>query len=91
MEHRQQFIILMGAVLWVAVCSQSCLPAFQQYQGARTQKPGGQVVTAKQFSAQWHRQAEGITFAADGALIVADEGAGGKARLTLYPVSGSRQ
>ena len=53
--------------------------------------PGGQVVAAKPFSAQWHRQAEGITFAADGALIVADEGAGGKARLTLYPVSGNRQ
>ena len=53
--------------------------------------PGGQVVAAKLFPAQWHRQAEGITFAADGALIVADEGAGGKARLTLYPVSGSRQ
>ena len=53
--------------------------------------PGGQVVAAKQFSAQWHRQAEGITFAADGALIVADEGAGGKARLTLYPVSDNRR
>ena len=53
--------------------------------------PSGQVVAAKQFSAQWHRQAEGITFAADGALIVADEGAGGKARLTLYSVLDSRQ
>ena len=53
--------------------------------------PGGQVVAAKQFTAQWHRQAEGITFAADGALIVADEGAGRKARLTLYPVSESQQ
>jgi len=53
--------------------------------------PSGQVVAVKQFSAQWHRQAEGITFAVDGALIVADEGAGGKARLTLYPVSGSQQ
>ena len=53
--------------------------------------PSGKVVAAKQFSAQWHRQAEGITFAADGALIVADEGAGRKARLTLYPVSSSRR
>ncbi|MDE2808558.1 MAG: hypothetical protein OXN90_09095 [Gemmatimonadota bacterium] len=53
--------------------------------------PGGQVVAAKQFSAQWHRQAEGITFAVDGTLIVADEGAGGKARLALYPVSEIRQ
>ena len=53
--------------------------------------PGGQVVAAKQFPAQWHRQTEGITFAADSALIIADEGAGGKARLTVYPVSESRQ
>lgn len=53
--------------------------------------PDGQVIAAKQFPAQWHRQTEGITFAADGALIIADEGAGGKARLTVYPVSESRQ
>ena len=53
--------------------------------------PSGKVVAVKQFPAQWHRQAEGITFAANGALIVADEGAGGKARLTLYPLSGNRQ
>lgn len=49
--------------------------------------PGGQVVTVREFPAQWHRQAEGIAFAADGTLIIADEGAGRKARLTLYPVS----
>ena len=53
--------------------------------------PGGQVVAVREFPAQWHRQVEGITFAADGTLIVADEGAGRKARLTLYPISGSRQ
>ena len=53
--------------------------------------PGGQVVAVKQFPAQRHRQTEGITFAADGTLIIADEGAGKKARLTLYPVSESRQ
>ena len=53
--------------------------------------PGGQVVAAKQFPAQRHRQTEGITFAADGTLIIADEGAGKKARLTLYPVLKSRQ
>ena len=53
--------------------------------------PEGQVVAAKQFPAKWHRQAEGITFAADGTLIIADEGAGGKARLTVYPISGSLQ
>ncbi len=52
--------------------------------------PGGQVVAAKQFPNQWHRQTEGITFTADGTLIIADEGAGKKARLTLYPVSENR-
>ena len=52
--------------------------------------PTGQVVAAKELLAPWHRQAEGITFAADDTLIIADEGAGGKARLTLYLVSGSR-
>lgn len=53
--------------------------------------PDGQVVAAKQFPAEWHRQAEGISFAADGTLIIADEGVGRKARLTLYPISESRQ
>ena len=53
--------------------------------------PGGKVVAVREFPAQWHRQVEGITFAADGTLIVSDEGAGKRARLTLYPVSGSRQ
>ena len=53
--------------------------------------PDGQVVAAKLFPAKWHRQTEGITFAADGSLIIADEGAGGKARLTVYPLSESRQ
>ena len=52
--------------------------------------PSGQVVGAKQFPAQWHRQPEGITFAADGALIIADEGDGKKARLTLYPFTENR-
>ena len=53
--------------------------------------PGGQVVAAKQFPARWHRQTEGITFAADSTLIIADEGSGKKARLTLYPVLKNRQ
>ena len=52
--------------------------------------PSGQVVATKRFPAQWHRQPEGITFAADGTLIIADEGSGKKARLTLYPVSENR-
>ena len=53
--------------------------------------PEGRVVASKQFPARWHRQTEGITFAADSALIIADEGAGGKARLTVYPVSERQQ
>ncbi|MCY3744055.1 MAG: hypothetical protein OXH00_23835 [Candidatus Poribacteria bacterium] len=52
--------------------------------------PWGQVVAARQFPAQWHRQPEGITFTTDGTLIIADEGSGKKARLTLYPVSENR-
>ena len=52
--------------------------------------PEGKIVAVREFPAQWHRQIEGITFAADGTLIVSDEGAGRKARLTLYPVSGSQ-
>ena len=53
--------------------------------------PAGQVLAVRRFSAPWHRQVEGITFAADSALIVADEGAGKKARLTLYPVAAGAQ
>ena len=49
--------------------------------------PDGQVLAVRQFPARWHRQIEGITFAADNALIVADEGAGGKAKVTLYAVA----
>ena len=47
--------------------------------------PDGDVLTVRHFSAGWHRQIEGITFGPDGALIVADEGAGGRGRLTVYP------
>ena len=47
--------------------------------------PDGQVLAVRQFSAKWHRQVEGITFAGDNALIVADEGAGRKAGITVYP------
>lgn len=53
--------------------------------------PAGQILAVRQFSAPWHRQVEGITFAADSTLIVADEGAGKKARLTLYPVAAGPQ
>lgn len=52
--------------------------------------PAGRVLDAKRFTAPWHRQVEGIAFAADGALIVADEGGGGRASLTVYPGPGTR-
>ena len=52
--------------------------------------PAGEVLAAKRFTAGWHRQIEGIAFAADGALIVADEGGSGRAVLTVYPKRASR-
>ncbi len=52
--------------------------------------PGGQVVAVRRFAAPWHRQIEGVTFAADGSLLVADEGADGRAILTVYPAPGRR-
>ena len=52
--------------------------------------PSGEVVAARRLDAEWHRQVEGIAFAADGALIIADEGGGGRARLTVYPGPESR-
>lgn len=52
--------------------------------------PSGQVVAVKPFLSKRHRQTEGITFTAGGTLIIADEGAGRKSRLTLYPVSEGR-
>ena len=54
--------------------------------------PAGEVLAARRFTAGWHRQIEGIAFAADGALIIADEGGGGRGRasLTVYPGPGSR-
>jgi uncharacterized protein YjiK len=49
--------------------------------------PEGQVITVKALSGERHPQAEGITFAADHTLIVADEGKKKRARLALYPRS----
>ena len=53
--------------------------------------PGGQVLEIRRLEARWHRQIEGVTFAPDGALIVADEGGRRRetGRLTVYP--GSRE
>ena len=47
--------------------------------------PDGAIAAVRRFSAGWHRQVEGVTLAPDGSLIVADEGAGGRGRLTVYP------
>lgn len=47
--------------------------------------PGGQVLDVRRFEAPWHRQVEGIAFAPDGALIVADEGGRARGTLTVYP------
>ena len=53
--------------------------------------PAGEVLAVRRFTAAWHRQIEGIAFAADGALIVADEGGRGRAILTVYPKRASRR
>lgn len=47
--------------------------------------PGGQVLDVRRFEAPWHRQVEGIAFAPDGALIVADEGGRARGTVTVYP------
>ena len=52
--------------------------------------PEGEVAAVRQLPTHGHRQPEGITFAVDSTLIIADEGVGRKARLTFYPVSEGR-
>ena len=47
--------------------------------------PEGEVLDVRRFEAPWHRQVEGIAFAPDGALIVADEGGRARGTLTVYP------
>ena len=47
--------------------------------------PEGQVLDVRRFEAPWHRQVEGIAFAPDGALFVADEGGRARGTLTVYP------
>lgn len=59
-------------------------------QAAAEITPGGRVLAVRRFPARWHRQIEGITFGPDGALVVSDEGAGGRARLTAYPAPSGR-
>lgn len=53
--------------------------------------PTGEILAAKWFTAGWHRQIEGVALAADGALIVADEGGRGRASLTVYPGPGGHR
>ena len=48
--------------------------------------PGGTVLAVIRLKPSRHRQAEGITFAADNSLVIADEGAGKRATLSFYPV-----
>lgn len=44
----------------------------------------GEVLAVEALPEGAHRQPEGITFAPDGSLFIADEGGGGRARLTRY-------
>jgi uncharacterized protein YjiK len=46
--------------------------------------PAGEVLAVAPIERAWHRQAEGLAIAPDGALLVADEGAGQHATLTTY-------
>lgn len=45
--------------------------------------PGGELLSARALGSR-HAQAEGVTIAPDGALIISDEAAGGQAMLTRY-------
>jgi uncharacterized protein YjiK len=47
--------------------------------------PQGEVLSVRKFPKGSHKQAEGVAFLSDNRLIVADEGGGGRARLTAYP------
>jgi SdiA-regulated len=47
--------------------------------------PQGRVLSVAALPRRLHEQPEGIALTTDGALVIADEGGGGDARLTLYP------
>ncbi len=49
--------------------------------------PTGEVLHVQKLDGKWHRQMEGITLAANGDLLVSDEGAGKSARLTRYSLN----
>jgi hypothetical protein len=55
-----------------------------QQRGIAEVKLDGAVIAVRRLSKDLHRQAEGITFTSNGTLLIADEGSGKKARLTLY-------
>lgn len=44
----------------------------------------GEVLAVRRLSKDLHRQAEGITFTSNLMLLIADEGGGGRGRLTIY-------
>lgn len=50
----------------------------------------GRVVAAKILPTKHHRQAEGLTFAPGGGLIVSDEAAGKQAQMAIYPARAPR-
>lgn len=52
--------------------------------------PQGAVIAVIELKAGRHRQAEGITFASDNTMVIADEGAGKRATLSFYPVAEER-
>jgi hypothetical protein len=45
----------------------------------------GRLVAVRKLSKRDHPQTEGLTFLPDGTLVLADEGGGGRGRITLYP------
>ena len=52
--------------------------------------PQGQVLAVAELAAGRHPQAEGIAFASDNTLVIADEGVEKRARLSFYSVAKSR-
>ncbi len=52
--------------------------------------PRGTVLAVSKLKAGRHRQAEGIAFASDHTMVIADEGAGKRATLSFYPVAKGR-
>ena len=52
--------------------------------------PQGQVLAVAELAAGRHPQAEGIAFASDNTLVIADEGVNKRARLSFYSVARGR-